>query len=215
MRIFLKYLLLITIGLCFLYTLFVLTVEYISGGKRSWGLSYSIQESKLNNSFVAEYQIQSIPDSTKKILEDAGILKVLDTLDIWAEKEYFFQTEYLYFNRIKYSKENYLVFRNPTTVLTCMDSTLSMKIIEGEFPDFGIYRDSVILSNHNYFQPIVNVDLMNTTPESLDILVYFKNMKSDSLDKVCGTIKLKLKNVSTDKNHIDKRPIWKRISYAL
>jgi hypothetical protein len=192
-----------------------LTVEYISGGKRSWGLSYSIQESKLNNSFVAEYQIQSIPDSTKKILEDAGILKVLDTLDIWAEKEYFFQTEYLYFNRIKYSKENYLVFRNPTTVLTCMDSTLSMKIIEGEFPDFGIYRDSVILSNHNYFQPIVNVDLMNTTPESLDILVYFKNIKSDSLDKVCGTIKLKLKNVSTDKNHIDKRPIWKRISYAL
>ena len=215
MRKILIYILFIAIGLYFLYSLFVLTVEYISSGKRSWGLSYSIQESKLNNSFVAEYKIQSIPDSTKKILNDAGILKVLDTLDFWAEKEYFFQTEYLYFNRIKYSTENYLVFRNPTAVLESMDSTLRMKIIKGKFPDFGIYKDTVILSNHNYFQPIVSIDLVNTTPKSLDILVYLKNMKSDSLDKVCGTIKLKLKNVSANKNYIDKRPIWKSISYAL
>ena len=215
MKTIIKLIVIVIAGLFILYTLFVVAVEWVSSDKRASRLSDSIQESKVNNSFVAEYEIESIPDSTRKQLSDVGLLEIIDTLDIWVEKEYVYQSEYLYFNKIVFYDDNNLVFRNPREVLEAIDSTISMKIISGTYPDFGIYQDRFNLSNHNYFQRIVSLYLQDTIPKTVNFVVYLKNMKSDSKDKICGNIKLKLKYINPNQIHIDKRPLWKRITYAL
>ena len=140
MKNFIKVLLVI---IFLLYSLFVIIMERISGQKRwdSFGASQSINEAKYANSFVGEYKIQSIPDSVKRILEELKLLTIINTMDIWVEKEYAYKRSYLYFNKIEYKSENYLVCVNPRKLLQRIDSTISMKIIQGEYPDFGLYGD--------------------------------------------------------------------------
>jgi len=200
----------IIIGILFLlYTLLLVMCRSMFGGDdMSYRRSLTMQESLTNNSFVAEYEIEYIPDSTKLMLSEVGMLDIIEKLDIWLEKGYRFRSEYFYFNRIEYNKDNYLVFINPREILETVnpDIDIATKVIAGELPDFDI-----TVSDH-FFSRTVVLPLRTNIPDTLHITPYFKYMHGNHKNKFCGVIKLKLKYLNPDPSHIDKRPIWKRLA---
>jgi len=195
----------ITIGTLFiLYTLLLMIVRSIFGDyDMSYRRSLTMQESQFNNSFVAEYEIENIPDSTRLMLSEVGMLSILEELDIWLEKGYRYRSEYFYLNRIEYSKDNFLVFINPREILETIDSNAVAKVVTGELPDFDITLSDV------YFTRTINLPLRTDIPDTLSINTYLKYMRTKNRKyKSCGVIKLKLKYLNPYPSSIDKRPLW-------
>jgi len=235
---------LIIIGFLFLlYTLFVFAVESITGDKRGFGLSYTINEAQENNSLVATYRIKHAPDSTINHLQKFDYWNELSDSAIWVEKPTGYKSKFLYFNEKIYLNENNLVLKNPRQLKEKKDSTFMMSVIQGDNPDFGTRlnktfkltdigdgrngnkrikirfgetqedRNSPKGNQHNYSQFISSSHLGEELPNEIVIWTYLTFEPLDTNDIDCGPITLELNYVNQDTTFKETRKWYEKITY--
>ncbi|WP_299261828.1 hypothetical protein [uncultured Aquimarina sp.] len=207
-------------------------------GKRFESVSSSIDKSKASGAFVCEYEFSDLDSTLVENLQKYGYLDFLSLSQIWVEKAHIYKRKNLYFNEIEYFDRYNLIIQNPRELIKKKDSTLSMTIIKGEFPDFGIRKekDFELVSastkkytslkirfgensaernrsgadRHNFSQRISTASFKRPKNE-ISVWLYYAFMTFQVDDEIIGKLKLKNKGDISKNNFVDPRPWWKKI----
>jgi hypothetical protein len=227
------------LGLFLLWSGFRLFIDYISEGKRFEHISDSVEESKACGAFICEFNYNELDSLTRQELSKYNYLESLDSAQIWLEKGHKYVNQNLYMNKLVFLEKYHLTIQNPRELKEIKDSTLSMKIIKGEYPDFGIrkskdfelvtasttkytsqkirfgetteIRNQSGANRHNFFQRISKVTLDEPTDE-VEVWIYLPFMTFQVDDIILGKVVLKANGDLLNRDFIDKRNWWERIN---
>lgn len=233
----------ILIGLLFslflLWSGFRLFIDYITEGKRGESISYSIEESKASGAFICEFKLTELDSVTRQKLIKYDYLEPLNSTQIWLEKGHKYVNKNLYINELKFLDKYRLIIQNPRKFKEMKDSTLSMKVIKGEYPDFGIREENDFelvsmttnkstsqkirfgstsevrnrsgANRHNFSQEITMITLPRPKNE-IDFWVYLSFMKFQVDDIIIGKVKIKSGEYILKDDFIDNRHWWEKIN---
>ena len=213
-------------------------IDYITEGKRYEHISDSIEESKACGAFICEFNSTEIDSLTRQGLIKYDYLKSLDSVQIWLERGHKYVNQNLYFNKLIFLDKYHLIIQNPRELKEKNDSTLSMKIIKGEIPDFGIrkikdfelvktsttkytskkirfgetkeIRNQSGANRHNFSQRESMIRFEKPI-DSTEVWIYLSFTTFQVDDIILGKIMLKSDGSAFKTEFIDVRKWWERI----
>ena len=239
MKNLIKILIGLLLSLFLTWTIFRLFINFITEGKKGESISYSIEESIACGAFVCEFKWTELDSSTRKNLIKYSYIESLDSVQIWLEKGHKYINKNLFLNELQFLDKYHLIVQNPREFKEKRDSTFSIKIIKGKYPDFGIRKSSDFelvsasttkytshkirfgetteirnqsgANRHNFFQRISKVTLDKPSDE-VEVWIYLPFMTFQSDDIIAGKIILKRKGTKFNKVFKDKRKWWRKVN---